>query len=79
MAWTPSDLKYRDFVEKKLSPSDRSNALFTMENNITSAASALERNRIALAEIQEQTNNQYSFGTVRDARRTAQTAGGQND
>jgi hypothetical protein len=72
--WTPTDLTYPDFVRTQLTPLDRSNALLTMNNSITSIQSALTRNQAALADAQELTNGPLSFGTVRDARRAAQEA-----
>ena len=72
--WTPTDLTNPEFVQTQLTPLDRSNALLTMNNNITGVQSALERNQAALAAAQELTNGPLSFGTVRDARQAAQAA-----
>jgi hypothetical protein len=72
--WTPKDLRNYEFVQQKLSPLDRSNALLTLTQGTDLVTSKLEENKKSLAEIQSQTNNQYSYGTVRDARRAAQDA-----
>lgn len=72
--WTPTDLTNPEFVQTKLSPLDRSNALATMNQNLASVQSKLADNMATLDAIQEQTNGQYSFGAVRDARRAANDA-----
>ena len=72
--WTPNDLRSTEFVRTQLSPLDRSNALLTMNQNLTSVQSRLDQNKAALEQVQNETNGPYSFGTVRDARRAAQEA-----
>jgi hypothetical protein len=72
--WTPNDLTNPEFVQTKLSPLDRSNALLSMNQNLSSVQSKLTENKATLDTIQTQTNGPYSFGTVRDARRAAQEA-----
>jgi chemotaxis protein histidine kinase CheA len=72
--WTPTDLTNPEFVKQKLSPLDRSNALLTMNRNLSSVETKLSENKTKLSQIEEQTNGQYSFGTVRDARRAANEA-----
>lgn len=72
--WTPDDLRNIEFVQQKLSPLDRSNALLTMNQNLNNVQTRLTENRAKLDEIQTLTNNQFSFGTVRDARRAAEAA-----
>ena len=72
--WTPNDLRSTEFVRTQLSPLDRSNALLTMNQNLTSVQSKLDQNKAALEQVQNETNGPYSFGTVRAARRAAQEA-----
>jgi hypothetical protein len=74
MAWTPQDLTNPEFIKTQLTPLDRSNALLTMTQNLTRVQSKLEENKAALAQVQDQTNGPYSFGTVRDARNAASAA-----
>mgnify|MGYP003650611850 CR=1 FL=1 len=72
--WTPNDLRSTEFVRTQLSPLDRSNALLTVNQNLTNAQTRLVQNKAALEQVDEQINGPYSFGTVRNARRAAQEA-----
>ena len=79
MAWTPQNLTDPKFVQTQLTPLDRSNALLTMNRNISSVQSKLAENKAALDQVQDQTNGPYSFATVRAARSAATAAAAQGD
>jgi len=63
-AWSPSDLTNPSFVKTQLSDKDRSNALFTTSNELTSAEARLKQQGAILAAAQEAQNNGPARGQI---------------
>jgi hypothetical protein len=63
-AWTPSDLTNPSFVATQLSAKDRSTALYSVTNELTSAQSRLAQQEAALTAAQTAANNGPSRGEI---------------
>jgi hypothetical protein len=63
-AWTPSDLTNPSFVQSQLSAKDRSTALYTVNNELTSAKASLQSAAAALTAAQDAANNGPGRGEI---------------
>ena len=71
MAWTPSDLTRKNFVDTQLSAKDRSFALNTVTNELTGAESRLTNLEAELAAAQAAANNGPSRGQINELKAKA--------
>jgi hypothetical protein len=71
MAWTPSDLTRKDFVDTQLSAKDRSFALNTVTTELTGAESRLTNQEAELAVAQAAANNGPSRGQINELKAKA--------
>ena len=63
-AWTPSDLTNPSFVQSQLSAKDRSTALYSVNNELTSAKASLQSAAAALTAAQDAANNGPGRGEI---------------
>jgi hypothetical protein len=62
--WTPSDLTNPSFVQSQLSAKDRSTALYSVNNELTSAKASLQSAASALTAAQDAANNGPGRGEI---------------